>query len=262
MSFRIATYNILADAYARPDRYPESPPEALDWPRRSRLLHAELHDLDCDVLCLQEVQPEAFEDFDARMRAFGFRGHYARKGQHKPDGCATFVNATVFPDQTADILYFRDGAGSADSGHLALTVVAAGEGKRIGLTNTHIKWDPPNTPAENRWGLRQIEEWLERRETIAPKAEWVVCGDFNVVSEDPVISRLIESGFADAHPRDLGPTCVANGRARKIDFILHTRGIESIGQSPFPLDSSVVLPSLALPSDHVPLVAALTSGAM
>ena len=35
MSFKAVTFNILADAYIKPDRYPDSPPESLESRRKN-----------------------------------------------------------------------------------------------------------------------------------------------------------------------------------------------------------------------------------
>jgi mRNA deadenylase 3'-5' endonuclease subunit Ccr4 len=91
MSFSVASYNVLADAYIYPEWYPATPPSVLDPSWRQSALVRHLAELSADVLCLQEVEAERFAVFDAHLRPLGYSGHYARKGGSKPDGCATFV---------------------------------------------------------------------------------------------------------------------------------------------------------------------------
>ena len=55
---RIATWNLLAPQYARPEKYPWCDPKHLDWDYRQSLIVPQLLQWDADVVCLQEVQVE------------------------------------------------------------------------------------------------------------------------------------------------------------------------------------------------------------
>lgn len=54
-SFRVLSYNILADLYAMRDSYSHCPRWALTWEYRRRNLLNEMLSYDADILCLQEV---------------------------------------------------------------------------------------------------------------------------------------------------------------------------------------------------------------
>jgi len=63
--------------------------------------------------------------------------------------------------------------GSANSGHIAQVVDLDFSGERLVLVNTHLKWDPPNTPPERQFGLRQARLALEalRQEAIPQQSK-------------------------------------------------------------------------------------------
>ena len=68
----VLSYNILAPCLASERAFPYVPPWALDWKYRCKLLHAELSGLadGADVICLQEVQPEAFDELRVLLPEF------------------------------------------------------------------------------------------------------------------------------------------------------------------------------------------------
>src|SRR5699024_1423620 len=76
-AFTVMTWNVLADIYATTEAYPYSPPYVLAWNyRRGRIL-AELLAYNPDIICLQEVQGDHFEDFFApELLRRGYEGLY------------------------------------------------------------------------------------------------------------------------------------------------------------------------------------------
>ncbi len=67
MSFTVCSWNILADAYARADRYPGVVPGALNPTDRHALLLDRVASLTADVICLHEVEQRAFVAIAARL---------------------------------------------------------------------------------------------------------------------------------------------------------------------------------------------------
>jgi mRNA deadenylase 3'-5' endonuclease subunit Ccr4 len=62
--FRIISYNILADSYINPQWYPHIAPELLKWEKRKGTLQQKIEGFEADILCLQEVEEEAFAFID------------------------------------------------------------------------------------------------------------------------------------------------------------------------------------------------------
>jgi mRNA deadenylase 3'-5' endonuclease subunit Ccr4 len=259
MPFSVASYNILANSYVNPDRYPASPPEALDPAFRLATLVRRLMDLGADVVCLQEVEPVVFEYLDLRLKTLNYEGHFAKKGGGKPDGCATFFNKSTFALWASRLFHFTDGRGSQPpSGHVALLLVLLDrEDRHVGIANTHLKWDPPGTPLEEQWGFRQARQLLEEREVMDPGCRaWVLCGDLNVTPDSETIRMVRRVGLDYAHRgREHLATCKAQAHAKMVDYLLHTRALAARPVDPPPIDEQTPLPSDCEPSDHVAVTA-------
>ena len=79
MPFSLATYNILAQAYITPERYPRTPATVLAsvWRRPALIRH--IVALNTDVVCLQEVEDETFAAVQQVLEPNGYIGHFAKK---------------------------------------------------------------------------------------------------------------------------------------------------------------------------------------
>ena len=258
MTFSLASYNILADAYINPSWYPGTPAAVLDPNHRHQALLDRIAGLDAEVVCLQEVASDVFLLIDARLRSMGYDGKYAQKAGGKPDGCALFFKRDQLVLRSVHALYYADGVDRQhDSGHLALIGEFEQEDRILGIANTHLKWDQPATPTLEHKGWRQVSQLLRERQTVVPKAAaWIICGDLNVTADSAVVRELQAAGLSDAYG-DLpqGHTCFANGRAKRIDFLFHTANLQARPRDLARLDDHTPLPSSTEPSDHLPILA-------
>uniref|UniRef100_A0A7S2HZ61 Endonuclease/exonuclease/phosphatase domain-containing protein n=1 Tax=Helicotheca tamesis TaxID=374047 RepID=A0A7S2HZ61_9STRA len=101
--FRMVTYNVLAEIYATQQQYPYCDFWALSWDYRFQNILREIVDVCPDVVCLQEVQADHYENhiYNA-MSDQGFEGVYKQKTRQsmglagKVDGCALFWRRTKF----------------------------------------------------------------------------------------------------------------------------------------------------------------------
>lgn len=102
--FTLLSYNLLADLYATGDQFGYCPPWALAWPYRKLNLLKELLGYDADIMCLQEVQSNHFQDFLApELQKAGYTAIYKKKttelytrNAYAIDGCATFFKRDRF----------------------------------------------------------------------------------------------------------------------------------------------------------------------
>jgi len=92
---RVMTYNVLAEVYATKQVYPYCPLWALSWGYRKQLIMKEIKHRDADIICLQEMQIDHFDNFLLpELTKLGYDGiiksktreSMGRKG--KIDGCA------------------------------------------------------------------------------------------------------------------------------------------------------------------------------
>ncbi|PFH37952.1 endonuclease/exonuclease/phosphatase family protein [Besnoitia besnoiti] len=101
----VMTWNVLAELYGTLDAFPHCDAYMLAWPYRRQRILDEIVAHDPDVICLQEVQSEHFEDFFLpQLARRGYNGVYKQKtmeiftsgsgkksgGKFTMDGCATF----------------------------------------------------------------------------------------------------------------------------------------------------------------------------
>jgi mRNA deadenylase 3'-5' endonuclease subunit Ccr4 len=256
MSFTVASWNILADPYIRPHFYPGVDPARLDpeWRRPAVLTRAA--QLDADLLCLQEVEPVMFEALQMLLRRLGNEGWLALKSERQ-EGCAVFARKPTLTLGGVHTIHFADGRGGPDTGCLAVVLILEHEGRRLGVAGTHLKWDPPGTPTEERRGLRQAQQLVADLPRLDPTCPaWLVCGDLNAVPEDPVLQTFRTAGYADAFAvRPADWTCNSEKRPRRIDFLLSSGPLRAEPLPPPPLPETTPLPCPEEPSDHRPIMA-------
>jgi mRNA deadenylase 3'-5' endonuclease subunit Ccr4 len=258
MPFSVASYNILADAYITPTRYPGIPATVLAPERRRPALLQHIQNLAADVICLQEVEPHVLRTIADHLQPCGYVAYYAQKKGRKPDGCATLVKCTAVAVRAIHTLHFHDGGGTQpDSGHVALVLLLDVESRVAGIINTHLKWGPPGKPRHEQWGYRQATELLEYRSLIAPACQaWVLCGDFNTTPDSNIISVLKRAGLEDAYRgREQMYTCNSHQKAKRIDYLLHTNALTSHPVDLPGITDHTPLPSEQEPSDHLAIMA-------
>ncbi|MFN8609330.1 MAG: endonuclease/exonuclease/phosphatase family protein [Vulcanimicrobiota bacterium] len=226
---RLVSYNVLANAYVRPDFYRECAAEALQpGARRARLVER-IRALRADILCLQEAEADLIAEL-------GLPGRFFKKSGDRPDGCAILTDLQGSWSQH----HYSDG-----SGHGLLILNLPG----LTVATTHIKWDPPQ--ARPGYGLGQIQEALGRLNGPA-----ILCGDFNCECSDPILLKCLEAGLSDAFA-EVAPnhTFVKAGQPRRIDFVLHSYELPVHALPMKPVRG--FLPDLEEPSDHLPLIVEL-----
>lgn len=250
-TFSVITYNILANAYLRPELYARVPAEVLEPVSRRQALLKKVSGANADIICLQEVEPAVFDHLDVSLNAQGYTGHFTPKGQNRPDGCAMFIRTPRFTVQTFEELYYADGAKKGkNSGHAAQVACLEYELGTVGIINTHLRWDPPEEAEENRWGIAQIMEVLEHVGRMN-SGEQIICGDFNVTPKNSLIALLRDKGFQDAFSGSPTPTCYANGQTEKLDYLVHSAGLSSEAMEVADIRNVEYLPSFEHPSDHI-----------
>lgn len=259
MEFTATTYNVLASAYVRQRYFPDTPPELLDTARRRLAIARHVARLDSDVICMQEIEAETFEAIEREVAASGYTGSLVLKGGGKPDGCAIFVRSSAFELARVTRLQYDDAApGMPESGHIAQIAVLRRSPIVLGIANTHLKWHPPDSPPEKRYGLREMRQLLDARSEHAPECQgWIVCGDLNVTSDDEVVQELARAGFASSHIALGGATCNPNRRAKMIDYLFHDASLASTAVPLPAVMDTTPLPGPDQPSDHVAVTARL-----
>lgn len=252
----VLSWNVLSDAYVRPGYFPHTEPALLAPGVRTPRILARLVALTPDVICLQEAEPALFEALVAALAPLGFVGRFTQK-RGKPDGCATFVRrGTLEVESFQEIAYADGGPDRPDSGHVALLAVVRASGTRIGIANTHLKWDDPGTPDEARWATRQIPWLFAATSSTHTRVPWILCGDFNVTPDSPVHGQITGAGYVDAYATLPGAlTSNANEDAKRIDYLFHAPELRLTPVPIPPIGDQTPLPSESEPSDHLAIAA-------
>lgn len=100
--FRVVTYNILADIYATTQIFPYCPKWAMNWRYRRVQIMREIVSYDADVICLQEVQQDHYQQYLLPLlENLGYEGLYKAKTRDnsasgKVDGCAILYRRSRF----------------------------------------------------------------------------------------------------------------------------------------------------------------------
>ncbi|AQK65496.1 Carbon catabolite repressor protein 4 homolog 1 [Zea mays] len=235
-TFTVLSYNILADTYATSDAYSYCPTWALTWTYRRQNLLREIIGYHADIICLQEVQVNHFEDFfSPELDRHGYQALYKKRTTEvysgNPmaiDGCATFFRRDKFSHVKKYEVEFNKAAQSLTDAiipsaqkrlalnrlikdNIALIAVleakfanhgAENPGKRqlLCVANTHINVHQDLKDVK----LWEVHTLLKGLEKIAVSADipMLVCGDFN---SPPGSSphALLAMGKVDQHHPDL-----------------------------------------------------------
>mmetsp|Transcript_7748 Transcript_7748/g.17196 ORF Transcript_7748/g.17196 Transcript_7748/m.17196 type:complete len:624 (+) Transcript_7748:75-1946(+) len=103
--FKVMNWNVLADLYATESVYPYCEKWALSWSWRKHLILKELKSMAADIITLQEVQKDAYDDwFRPQLAAADYDGVFQQKkrdpifhrGRYTAEGCATFYKNSRF----------------------------------------------------------------------------------------------------------------------------------------------------------------------
>lgn len=105
-AFSVFSYNTLCDRAATRALYGYTPESVLAWENRREVIMAEIQDRKADILCLQEVDVEAYNEFyRPKLAHDDFKGVYFPKTRARTmtekeakivDGCATFYKHSKY----------------------------------------------------------------------------------------------------------------------------------------------------------------------
>jgi len=187
----VVSYNILCDKYATTNQYGYIPSQALSWHYRKTVILDEIKYHNADVVCLQEVDRESFEDFFRRELAINdYKGVFYPKSRAKTmtekeakfvDGCAIFYKGKKFICLDKMLIDFGtiainrpDMKGEHDTfnrvmprDHIAVVAFLENRmtGSRMMVGNAHIYWDPAYADVK----LIQVAIMMEQIATQAEK---------------------------------------------------------------------------------------------
>ena len=224
-SLSVLSYNVLlpnsVDAWWTYKMY--SPPlskanrQIAAWSYRRDLLKNRIGLVNADVVCLQEVSPESFEQDFAFMAELGYDGcELFKKGRFRP--------ATFWKESKCTLI--------TPAAHKDRTLLTAFKLKCQEEENQQEPWFVMNchlqAGTEGKRRLRQILEGTKAILTMANKlkvkdpascVKAVICGDFNGGEECGAV-RFLEDGFVDADFHEDGEQVTSNRKELAMKSVL------------------------------------------
>lgn len=166
--FCVLSYNILCDFYVSPAAYGYTPTAALAWENRREIILDELKARNADIICLQEVNSDSFNEFlRPALAVDDYKGFFwpksraqtmSEKDAKHVDGCATFYKNSKYILLDKRLIEFGriainrpDMKGEHDifnrvmtKDHIATACFLENRqtGARKIVANAHIFWDP------------------------------------------------------------------------------------------------------------------------
>jgi len=228
--FKVMNWNVLADLYATESVYPYCEKWALSWTWRKHLILKELKSMAADIITLQEVQKDAYDDwFRPQLAEAGYEGIFQQKkrepifhrGKYTAEGCATFFKTTRFKRvdkhvvdydklSATEVRSFITNNQMADKGlqrlskgNIALAVIledlhikATHQSQATGTNGGHVLC-VVNTHILCDPGSADVKLWqahllLQTLKTmsISGNMPLLICGDFNSTPESAVYEYL------------------------------------------------------------------------
>ena len=164
--FSVLDFNILCDTFSNTGVYGYTPSRALSWDYRRELILEEIRKRDADIVCLQEINMECFNDFKVELVSQGYKGLFWSRSRARTmaereaklvDGCATFFKPHKFIPLDSKLIDFAniainrpDMKGEHDifnrvmpRDHIATATFFENRktGSRMMVVNAHTFWD-------------------------------------------------------------------------------------------------------------------------
>jgi CCR4-NOT transcription complex subunit 6 len=236
-SCSVFCYNILSEKYATQKMYGYTPSWALDWTYRGDVILQEILLYSADIICLQEVEMQQYEDFfRPQLKELGeYESVFwpktrartmSERERRSVDGCATFYRSSKYVLVDKQVIEFNQMALQKSDlkktedmyNRLAtkdnVAVLALFQNKELGtfilVANCHIHWDPTFCDVK----LVQVAMLMEKLEQICRKYSKdlpadgskrsipvLICGDFNSTPNSGVY-ELLSSGKVEKNHED------------------------------------------------------------
>lgn len=209
-SFTVLSWNILCDRAATQQAYGYTPSEALAWEHRKGMILGELTGRQPDIICLQEVDGENYNDFfRPNLATEDYKGVYSAKSRamtmaekeaKQVDGPAIFYKNSTYIMLDKQVINFSreaiqrpDMKGEHDvynrvmpRDHVAIVAFLENRatGSRMIVANTHLTWEPWYSDIK----IVQVAIMMEHLAKLSEKyAKWPPCTDkelFKYANED------------------------------------------------------------------------------
>nr|XP_019966407.1 PREDICTED: protein angel homolog 2 isoform X1 [Paralichthys olivaceus] len=206
--FSVMSYNILSQELLQDNvyLYRHCDPGVLPWEYRLPNLLAEIQQHDADILCLQEVQEDHYENqIKPALQRLGYQCEYKKRTGSKPDGCAViFKSSRLSLVSSHPVEFFRPSDALLDRDNVGLVVLLrpnnvvckSDPSGFICVANTHLLYNPRRGDIK----LAQLAILLAEISRLSRLPDGstnpvLLCGDFNSTPWSPLYSFLTTGGL-------------------------------------------------------------------
>ncbi|XP_068089049.1 protein angel homolog 2 isoform X2 [Hyperolius riggenbachi] len=210
--FSVMSYNILSQDLLEDNSslYDHCRRPLLFWNYRLPNILRELREFNADILCLQEVQEDHYQQqIKPSLEALGYSCEYKSRTGSKPDGCAICFKSDKFSLVLAKpVEYFRRNIALLDRDNVGLVLMLQPktwkEATAICVANTHLLYNPRRGDIK----LAQLAILLAEITRVAQVQDGkfcpiILCGDFNSVPGSP-LHKFIKEGSLDYEGMTIG----------------------------------------------------------
>ncbi|KAM9840015.1 protein angel homolog 2 isoform 2-T2 [Aulostomus maculatus] len=205
--FSVLSYNILSQELLQDNAhlYRHCKPSVLPWDYRLPNLLSEIQSYDADILCLQEVQEDHFENqIKPALQALGYQCEYKKRTGRKPDGCAVVFKTSRLHLLSANpVEFFQQGDALLDRDNVGLVVLLqpndtqADPASFICVANTHLLYNPRRGDIK----LAQLAILLAEITRLSrlpdgSSSPVLLCGDLNSTPWSPLYN-LLTKGYLE-----------------------------------------------------------------
>ncbi|AWP20412.1 Polypeptide N-acetylgalactosaminyltransferase [Scophthalmus maximus] len=206
--FSVMSYNILSQELLQDNAYlyRHCDPGVLPWEHRLPNLLAEIRQHGADILCLQEVQEDHYENqMKPALHALGYQCEYKKRTGSKPDGCAVIFNSSRLSLVSSNpIEFFRPGDALLNRDNVGLVVLLrpndndpSSSAACICIANTHLLYNPRRGDVKlAQLAILLAEVGRLSRLPDGSAGPVVLCGDFNSTPGSPLY-RFLTTGSLD-----------------------------------------------------------------
>ncbi|GAX79232.1 hypothetical protein CEUSTIGMA_g6672.t1 [Chlamydomonas eustigma] len=164
-SFKILTWNVLADGLAQNGDFVKTPLPLLEWSYRMPLIIEELKEAQADIICLQEVN--RYEELEHHLGLLGYQGCFLAKisspcerYMYPRDGVAIFFNPDRFQlqGQPQGTMFLDEDGLRRSQGFLQVLLKDKASNRKVVVVTTHLK--AKEGAAEEQIRIQQIRQLL------------------------------------------------------------------------------------------------------
>jgi mRNA deadenylase 3'-5' endonuclease subunit Ccr4 len=185
---RLASWNLLAPCYAKPNKYPWCNPQDLDWEYRKSIIIPRLLEMDADIICLQEVQVDLWQDLYQTFQEHNYNGVI-----QNVTGGHNVASALLIKDSCPLQLERLE----SRSRVLIAVLHDPRQQLKVYLANVHLEAGEKEGDNLQRYHqlkslFKRLSRQIQADNILLDEASIIMAGDFNMLRTNPLHSFMTQ----------------------------------------------------------------------